>query len=313
MLDEFECYFGIVDLHAITIPYTPAELRKSVYDTLAAYIACGLDPARCHLFAQSQVTGHTELAWVLTCLCPIGQLERMTQYKEKALRQGESVNAGLLNYPLLMAADILLYNADRVPVGEDQRQHVELTRDLAIKFNATYSDTFKVPELYIPPTGARIKSLQDPTKKMSKSDPNQAVASTSSTPRCHPQKDRQRRHRLGLRNRRARGQAGRVQPAEHPLRVQRQSDFQLEEENAGRNYGDFKKDVAEAVVATLARSRPATPKSPTTRITSTRSSRKVPTPPRLVPGRSSRKSGARRASRTRTLKRSWQEESGFRS
>ncbi len=253
MLDEFECYFGIVDLHAITIPYTPAELRKSVYDTLAAYIACGLDPARCHLFAQSQVTGHTELAWVLTCLCPIGQLERMTQYKEKALRQGESVNAGLLNYPLLMAADILLYNADRVPVGEDQRQHVELTRDLAIKFNATYSDTFKVPELYIPPTGARIKSLQDPTKKMSKSDPNQAgciylfdspdairkkIASAVTDSGCEIVA---REDKPGVSN------------LLSILSVcSGKAISQLEEENAGRNYGDFKKDVAEAVVATLA-------------------------------------------------------------
>ncbi|MDP0498863.1 MAG: tryptophan--tRNA ligase [Verrucomicrobiota bacterium JB022] len=174
-LDSHECYFGIVDQHAITMPYVPAELRQSCYKTLALYIACGLEPEKCNLFLQSHVIGHTELAWILGCLCPLGQLERMTQYKDKSARADEGVfiGSGLLYYPVLMAADILLYNADVVPVGEDQRQHVELTRDLAIKFNATYSDTFKVPSLNIPKHAARIKSLQDPTRKMSKSDPNQ--------------------------------------------------------------------------------------------------------------------------------------------
>lgn len=176
MLDDFECFFGIVDQHAITVPYVPADLRQATYRNLALYIACGLDPLKCHLFCQSHITGHTELAWILGCLCPVGQLERMTQYKDKSQRQEAAgfIGAGLLNYPVLMAADILLYNADRVPVGEDQKQHVELCRDLAIKFNNTYSETFRVPEVYIPKTGARIKSLQDPLKKMSKSDANQS-------------------------------------------------------------------------------------------------------------------------------------------
>ncbi len=175
MIDDFDCFFGIVDQHAITVPYVPAELRKSTYRNLALYIACGLDPQKCHIFCQSHVIGHTELAWILGCLCPVGQLERMTQYKDKTQRQdGGFIGAGLLNYPVLMAADILIYNADRVPVGEDQKQHVELCRDLAIKFNNTYSETFKVPEVYIPKTGARIKSLQAPENKMSKSDPQQA-------------------------------------------------------------------------------------------------------------------------------------------
>lgn len=173
MIDAHECYFGIVDLHAITLPYVPADLRKSTYETLAVYIACGLDPAKAHLFVQSHVTGHTELSWILGCLCPLGQLERMTQYKDKSKKVGESVGSGLLTYPLLMAADILLYNADLVPVGEDQKQHVELCRDLAEKFNHTYSATFTVPAPVIPPVGARIRSLQDPLKKMSKSDENQ--------------------------------------------------------------------------------------------------------------------------------------------
>ena len=175
LVESHTCFFGIVDLHAITVPYVPAELRKATYRSLALYIACGLDPAKCHLFCQSHVIGHTELAWILGALCPIGQLERMTQFKDKSQRDGAGfIGSGLLNYPLLMAADILLYNADLVPVGEDQKQHVELCRDLAGKFNQAYSETFKVPDLYIPKTGARIKSLQDPTTKMSKSDPNQS-------------------------------------------------------------------------------------------------------------------------------------------
>jgi tryptophanyl-tRNA synthetase len=173
-VDQYECYFFIADMHRITVPYVPADLRKSVYDLVAIYISCGMDPAKCHIFLQSQVSGHTELAWILACLCPVGQLERMTQYKMKSAKQGDSVGGGLLYYPALMAADILIYNADVVPVGEDQRQHVELTRDLAIKFNSTYSDTFKVPDLNIPTNGARIRSLQDPERKMSKSDENQA-------------------------------------------------------------------------------------------------------------------------------------------
>jgi tryptophanyl-tRNA synthetase len=168
-LDDHNCFFGIVDLHAITMPYTPAELRANTLDCLAQYIACGLDPERCSLFAQSHVPGHTELAWVLSSLTPLGQLERMTQFKDKSKRQGQSVNAGLLYYPVLQAADILLYNADIVPVGEDQKQHLELTRDIAQKFNQNYSDTFVLPEPIIPKRGARIMSLQDPQSKMSKS------------------------------------------------------------------------------------------------------------------------------------------------
>lgn len=172
-LDDYECLFGIVDMHAITMPYVPAELRKSTLDCIAQYVACGLDPARCSIFIQSQIGLHADLAWILGCLCPLGQLERMTQYKDKSKRQGHSVGAGLLYYPILQAADILIYNADIVPVGEDQKQHLELTRDLAEKFNHTYSDTFLIPEVRHPKQGGRIMSLQDPESKMSKSDKNQ--------------------------------------------------------------------------------------------------------------------------------------------
>ncbi len=194
MQDDNECFFGIVDMHAITAAYVPAELRARSLSCLAQYMACGLDPERCSLFIQSHVTGHAELGWVLSCLTPIGDLQRMTQFKEKAARlgfkarededgagarfshegarQGAMLNAGLLYYPVLMAADILLYNADKVPVGDDQRQHLELCRDLAQRFNQTYSETFTIPEPYIGEHGARIMSLQAPERKMSKSDEN---------------------------------------------------------------------------------------------------------------------------------------------
>ncbi len=174
MQDEYECYFPIVDMHAITLKYDPAELRRGTIDCVAEYMACGLDPQKCHIFAQSHVIGHAELAWVLGSLIPVGQLHRMTQFKEKSANlDGASIGSGLLNYPILMAADILLYNADLVPVGDDQKQHIELTRDVAEKFNRTYSETLKVPEPFIPKTGARIMSLQEPDRKMAKSDPNQ--------------------------------------------------------------------------------------------------------------------------------------------
>lgn len=168
---DYECFFGIVNLHAMTLPYTPADLRANSLDCAAQYMACGLDPKQCHIFMQSHIQGLTELAWVLTCLCPLGQLERMTQFKDKSQRGGP-VGGGLLFYPVLQAADILLYNADLVPVGEDQKQHLELTRDLAAKFNHTFSPTFTLPEVQIPEKGARIFSLQNPNAKMSKSDPN---------------------------------------------------------------------------------------------------------------------------------------------
>lgn len=172
LIDEHDCFFGVVDQHAITVDYTPADLRKNTLDLIAQYIACGLDPAKCSLFVQSHVHGHNELGWVLGCICPLGQLQRMTQFKDKSARQNEHVGAGLLFYPVLMAADILLYNADLVPVGEDQKQHLELTRNLAERFNHVYSPTFNVPEPFIPPVGARIMSLQDPGRKMSKSEPS---------------------------------------------------------------------------------------------------------------------------------------------
>ncbi|MCC5789328.1 MAG: tryptophan--tRNA ligase [Opitutales bacterium] len=252
MMDDFECFFPIVDLHAITVPYKPADLRQRTYQCLAQYLACGLDPARSHIFLQSQITGHTELNWLLACLTPVGDLHRMTQFKEKSAKPGASVNSGLLFYPVLMAADILLYNADRVPVGEDQKQHLEMARNLAQRFNHTYSDTFKVPEPFIPKAGARVMSLQNPTRKMSKSDDNEndylllldppnrlrkkimsAVTDSGSEVRADPEKP-------GITN------LLNIFSA-----VSDRSIADLEKEFGSQGYGTFKKAVAEAVVARL--------------------------------------------------------------
>ncbi len=166
-------FYCVVDLHAITVRQVPAELRRRTYETLALYMACGLDPAQNTLFVQSHVSGHAELAWMLNCYTMFGELSRMTQFKDKSAKHADNINAGLFTYPTLMAADILLYQTDIVPVGIDQKQHLELTRDIANRFNAVYGDTFVVPEPYIPETGMKICSLQDPTCKMSKSDPNE--------------------------------------------------------------------------------------------------------------------------------------------
>ena len=168
--EEYDCIYVIVDLHAITTQQKPSELRKQSLSFLAQYVACGIDPEKSTIIIQSQVPQHAELSWVLSTMTYMGELNRMTQFKEKSKRYNENINAGLYTYPVLMASDILLYQADLVPVGADQKQHLELTRNLAQRFNSRYSDTFTIPEPFIPKIGARIMSLQDPTKKMSKSD-----------------------------------------------------------------------------------------------------------------------------------------------
>ena len=173
MLDEFDCIYSIVDMHAITVAQDPAALRKSTLELCALYIACGLDPQKCTLFVQSHVPAHAELAWVLSTYTYLGELSRMTQFKDKSQKSGENINLALMAYPVLMAADILLYQANLVPVGVDQKQHLELSRDIAIRFNNRYSPTFAVPEPYIAKQGAKIFSLSDPTSKMSKSDENE--------------------------------------------------------------------------------------------------------------------------------------------
>ena len=171
--EEYNCYYCVVDLHAITVRQDPAALRKRTLDVMSILIASGIDPKENVLYMQSHVSAHAELAWILNCFTYMGELSRMTQFKEKSARAGDNINAGLFTYPALMAADILLYQADLVPVGIDQKQHLELTRDIAIRFNNIYGDVFTVPEPYIPREGAKIMSLQEPEKKMSKSDENE--------------------------------------------------------------------------------------------------------------------------------------------
>ena len=173
--EEYDCLYCIVDMHAITVRQDPALLRRRSVNQLAQYIACGLDPEKNIMFIQSHVPQHAELAWVLGCYTQFGELSRMTQFKMKSQQHADNITAGLFTYPVLMAADILLYQADLVPVGEDQRQHVELTRDIAQRFNGVYSDTFTLPEAFIPKMGARVMSLDDPTTKMSKSLPDGCV------------------------------------------------------------------------------------------------------------------------------------------
>ena len=170
--DDYNCLYCIVDMHAITVRQDPVKLRKQARDLLTQYIAVGLDPEKNIIYYQSHVPQHAELGWILNCYTYMGELNRMTQFKDKSQKHADNINAGLFTYPVLMAADILLYQADLVPVGEDQRQHLELTRDIAGRFNSIYGDTFKIPEGYIGKVGARIMALQEPTKKMSKSDEN---------------------------------------------------------------------------------------------------------------------------------------------
>ncbi len=172
--NDYDCMYCMMDLHAITVRQVPAELRRRTLEGLALYIACGIDPNKSILFVQSHVPAHAELSWILGCYTGFGELSRMTQFKDKSQKHADNINAGLFTYPVLMAADILLYQTDLVPVGIDQKQHVELTRDIAGRFNGIYGDVFTLPEPYISKTGMKITSLTDPTKKMSKSDPNPA-------------------------------------------------------------------------------------------------------------------------------------------
>ncbi|HOO79753.1 MAG TPA: tryptophan--tRNA ligase [Lachnospiraceae bacterium] len=171
--DEYECFYSVVDLHSITVRQDPAELRQRARKLLTLYIAAGLDPKKNCIYYQSHVSAHAELSWILSCFTYMGELNRMTQFKDKSAKHADNINAGLYTYPVLMAADILLYQADVVPVGKDQLQHLEITRDIAQRFNAIYGDVFTIPEAYLGKVGAKIMSLQDPTKKMSKSDENE--------------------------------------------------------------------------------------------------------------------------------------------
>ena len=253
LAEEFNCYYFMADLHSITVRQNPAELRRRSVAQLAQYIACGLDPEKNTLFIQSHVHEHAELGWILNCYTMFGELSRMTQFKDKSAKNAENINGGLFTYPALMAADILLYQADYVPVGEDQKQHCELTRDIAIRFNNLYGETFKVPEPYIPKVGARIMSLGNPTSKMSKSDPQGCVFLMDSPEEIARKfkravTDSDTEHCV------------RYAPQEKPgvanlmsiySSVTGKSFEEIEREFDGRGYGVFKPAVGEAVIETL--------------------------------------------------------------
>lgn len=251
--DTYNCYYCIVDMHAITSRQNPADLRRRTLNQLAQYIACGLDPQKNTIFIQSHVPAHAELAWVLNCYTMFGELSRMTQFKDKSAKNADNINAGLFTYPALMAADILLYQTDLVPVGEDQKQHVEITRDIATRFNGVYGDVFKLPEPYIPKVGARIMSLTTPDCKMSKSDKDpggciyimqkpdeimrsfkRAVTDSETCVRCNPS------DKPGVSN------------LMQIYSVATGASFEaIENEFCGKGYGDFKLRVGEAVVELL--------------------------------------------------------------
>lgn len=250
--DEYNCIYSIADLHTITVRQEPAQLRKRSVELLMKYMACGIDPEKVILFIQSHVPAHAQLAWVLACNTQMGELSRMTQFKDKSKKHADDVNAGLFTYPVLMAADILVYKADLVPVGHDQLQHVEIARDIANRFNFHYGDVLTVPEAYIPETGARIKSLQSPENKMSKSDTNpngyielleskddiirkfkRAVTDSDNEIRKSPEKP-------GVSN-----------LLDIYSAVTGKATEEAEAEFAGKGYGDFKLAVGEAVADAL--------------------------------------------------------------
>lgn len=251
--DEYNCLYCIVDMHAITVKQDPAVLRKNARDLMMLYIAAGLDPEKNVIYMQSHVSAHAELAWILNCITYMGELSRMTQFKDKSQKHSDNINAGLFTYPSLMAADILLYQTDLVPVGVDQKQHLELTRDLATRFNNQYGQTFKVPEAYIPKVGAKIMSLQEPLKKMSKSDTD---ANASITILDDPDTIIRKFKRAVTDSETIVKYDPENKPGVSNLMtiygcVTNQSMEQIENEFIGKGYGDFKLKVGEAVAEEL--------------------------------------------------------------
>ena len=250
--DEYECYFMLADLHTITVRQEAKVLRKNAIDLLALFLAAGIDPQKSPVFFQSHVPAHVQLSWVLNCNTYMGELSRMTQFKDKSRKHADNINAGLFTYPVLMAADILLYQADLVPVGEDQKQHLEITRDIAKRFNNAYSETFKIPEPYIPKVGARIMSLQDPTQKMSKSDPNEnAYILLLDKPDAIVRKVKRAVTDSGSEVRRGEGKEGIENLMSIYGAVTGKTMEETEAEFEGKGYGVFKSAVADAVVAAL--------------------------------------------------------------
>lgn len=250
--DEYECYFMLADLHTITVRQEAKVLRKNAIDLLALFLAAGIDPQKSPVFFQSHVPAHVQLSWVLNCNTYMGELSRMTQFKDKSRKHADNINAGLFTYPVLMAADILLYQADLVPVGEDQKQHLEITRDIAKRFNNAYSETFKIPEPYIPKVGARIMSLQDPMQKMSKSDPNEnAYILLLDKPDAIVRKIKRAVTDSGSEVRRGEGKEGIENLMSIYGAVTGKTMEETEAEFEGKGYGVFKSAVADAVVAAL--------------------------------------------------------------
>lgn len=254
MQEEFDCIYCVVNMHAITVRQEPAVLRRRTLETYALLMACGIDPAKSILYVQSYVPEHAQLSWALNCYTYMGELNRMTQFKDKSEKHPDNINAGLFDYPVLMAADILLYQADLVPVGADQKQHLEITRDIAERFNNLYGEVFTVPDGYIPKVGARIMSLQEPERKMSKSDENEnGYIALLDPPDVITRKIKRAVTDSDTEN------AIRVAPEKPGVSnligiysvLTEKTTQQVEEEFAGKGYGAFKPAVAEAVVETL--------------------------------------------------------------
>ena len=250
--DEYNCLFCVVDMHSITVRQDPATLRRLSREFLMQYIAAGIDPEESIIYYQSHVPAHAELAWILNCFTYMGELNRMTQFKDKSNTHSENVNAGLFTYPALMAADILLYQADLVPVGDDQKQHLELTRDIANRFNNAYSPTFKVPEGYFGKVGARIMSLQEPSKKMSKSDPDEnGFVSILDSPDVIARKFRRAVTDSDNEIRFAKDKEGISNLLSIYSAITGKSIKESEKDFDGKGYGDFKMGVAEVVIDEL--------------------------------------------------------------
>ena len=250
--DEYNCFYSVVDLHAITVPQEAKDLRKNTMELLAQYLACGLNPDKNTIFIQSHVSAHTELMWILNTMTYMGELSRMTQFKDKSQKSESNLNAGLFTYPVLMASDILLYQTDLVPVGADQKQHLELARDLANRFNTRYSPTFKIPQPYIPKEVGRVMSLQEPTKKMSKSDENEnsfiLLADDADTIRRKIK--RSVTDSIGVINY-SDEQPGIKNLLEIYSKLDNKNIDELVSMYEGKGYGIFKEDVAEVIVESL--------------------------------------------------------------
>jgi tryptophanyl-tRNA synthetase len=248
-----ECYYCVVNQHAITVPQDPKLLHERTRQLAAIYIASGLDPEKSTLFVQSEVPEHVQLGWIMTTLSYVGELERMTQYKDKSAKQGDSIPAGLLTYPPLMAADILLYQTNFVPVGDDQKQHMEITRDLAQRFNRVYGEVFTIPDIYLGHDGTRVMSLQEPTKKMSKSDDN----TTATIYLLDNPKDIEKKIKRAQTDSEnsvhydTASKPGISNLIEILSAVTDKNHDEITDEYAGKGYGIFKKDVADAIIATL--------------------------------------------------------------